>query len=94
MGVFILNNWMNALSRRFGTKKRNGFLWASLIGLGVSAAAFSFSRKGGRKAEQPSLQNLLDNFQALNTGRTPAIAGSVESAEELTPMVQDFLTKK
>lgn len=92
MGVLTLNNLMNALFSKFGRKKRNGVLWASLLGLGLSAAAYGFKRKGNRKIDT-SLANVLDTFRLQNTG-SPAAAGTAEIANELAPVVQDFLEQK
>lgn len=85
---------MDALYKLFGRKKQSrGILWASLIGLGVSAAAYSFKRKGNRRTDT-SLENVLDTFRLQNSGYTPATAGTTEIAKELAPVVQDFLEKK
>jgi len=80
---------MDALFKQFGRKKRNGVLWASLIGIGLSAAAYGFKRKGDRRTGT-SLENMLDSFRLQSTG-SPAAAGTAEIANELAPVVQDFL---
>jgi hypothetical protein len=85
---------MDALYKLFGRKKQSrGILWASLIGLGVSAAAYSFKRKGSRRADT-SLENVLDTFRLQNSGYTRAAAGTTEIANELAPVVQDFLEQQ
>lgn len=92
MGVLTLNQLLDALLSKFGKRKRNGVLWASLLGLGLSAAAYGFKRKGNRKTDT-SLENVLDTFRLQNT-RSPAAAGTAEIANELAPVVQDFLEQK
>jgi hypothetical protein len=91
MGVLTLNQLLDALLSKFGRKKSNGVLWASLLGFGLSAAAYGFKRKGNRKTNT-SLENVLDTFRMQNTS-SPAAAGTAEMANELAPVVQDFLEK-
>ncbi|MBB6446689.1 hypothetical protein [Bacillus benzoevorans] len=89
-----MNNWADALFKLFGRRKKSrGFLWASLIGLGVSAAAYGFKRKGNRRTDT-SLENVLDTFRMQNSRFTPAAAGTAEIANEYVPVVQDLLEKK
>lgn len=92
MGVLTLNQLLDALLSNFGRKKRNGVLWASLLGLGLSAAAYGFKRKGNRKSNT-SLVNVLDTFRMQNS-RSPAAAGTAEIANELMPVVQDFIEQE
>lgn len=66
----------------FGRKRNNrGIMWASLLGLGVGAAAFGFRRNGNRDS-----QNLVRNFlnkETGNEGRVPNIAPLMELSKEL-----------
>lgn len=85
-----MDNWIDALFKLMNRKKSNrGLLWASVIGLGVSAAAYGFKRKGNRKTEI-SLENVLDTFRSQNNGYKPAASGTAEIAEELTPAIKDL----
>ena len=93
MGVLTLNQLLDAVLSKFGRKKRNGVLWASLLGLGLSAAAYGFKRKGNRKPDT-SLVNVLDTFRMQNTRSSAAAAGTAEIANELAPVVQDFIEQK
>lgn len=93
MGVFTLNQLLDALLSKFYRKKRNGVLWASLLGLGLSAAAYGFKRKGKRKTNT-SLVNVMDTFRVQNTRSPAAPAGTAEMANELIPVVQDFIEQE
>lgn len=68
----------------FGRKRNNrGMIWASILGLGVSAAAYGFTRNGNKKWKNP-VQNSFQNF--MNGTRTqndpPHLA---EFSKELEP---------
>jgi hypothetical protein len=82
-----MNNSVNNLfdmGRRqnlFNNRKRNnrGVLWASLIGLGVSAAALSLRRNGKKNMLAP-IQNVMKN------GQIPKMAAVItEFSKELVP---------
>jgi Na+(H+)/acetate symporter ActP len=92
--VFELNNWIPALfnlGRRqnilnmFGRRRNNrGMMWASLLGLGVSAAAYGLGRNQNRNMMAP-FQNLISNFRTRNSGQMPNMAALTEFSKELAP---------
>jgi hypothetical protein len=89
-----LNNWITGLlniGRRqpflnmFGRRRNNrGIMWGSLLGLGLSVAAYGVGRNGNRNMGRP-IQNLLNNFGKGKTTLTPNIAGLTEFSKELIP---------
>ncbi|MBX9973797.1 hypothetical protein [Cytobacillus firmus] len=89
-----MNNWINAIFNAgrmqpflnmFGRKRRRnrGMLWGSLISLGLSAAAYGFTRNRGRNMARP-FQNLMNNTAQMTNFQKPNMAGLTEFAEELT----------
>ncbi|WP_205439578.1 hypothetical protein [Peribacillus alkalitolerans] len=90
----MMNNWLPVLFgmakrqnilRMFGRKRNNrGMLWATLIGLGVSAAAFGIGRNRQNNIAD-SAQSLMTDFKLPNLGKMPKMAALAEFAEELTP---------
>lgn len=93
MGMISLNNWINALfntgrrqlfSNIIGRRRNNrGMVWGSLLGLGVSAAAYGFKRYRNKNVLLP-LQNLMNNTGMGNVQRQN-MAGLTEFAKELVP---------
>jgi hypothetical protein len=89
-----LNNWITGLlniGRRqpflnmFGRRRNNrGIMWGSLLGLGLSVAAYGVGRNGNRNMGR-TIQNLLNNFGKGKTTLTPNIAGLTEFSKELIP---------
>jgi hypothetical protein len=89
-----LNNWIPALfniGRRqnilkmFGRRRNNrGMMWASMLGLGVSAAAYGLRRNRNRNMQDP-VQNLMNNFRLRNDGQMPKMANLTEFSKELAP---------
>ena len=70
-----MNNWIPALLNTgrkqnifnmFGRKRNNrGMLWTSLLGLGVSAAAYGLRRNQNRNMLRP-VQNVMNNIRNTN----------------------------
>lgn len=88
-----LNNWITMLfsGRRqplfniFGRKRKNrGMMWASLLGLGVSAAAYGLRRNRNKNMLQP-FQNLLSNVRFKKFSQMPNLAGLTEFSKEIIP---------
>ncbi|MDW7618018.1 hypothetical protein SC499_26040 [Peribacillus simplex] len=89
-----MNNWIPALlntGRRqnmlkmFGRKRNNrGMMWASLLGLGVSAAAYGLGRNRDRNMLRP-VQNVMNNIRTQTAGRMPNAAAITEFSKELVP---------
>ncbi|MFZ3591757.1 hypothetical protein ACOI1C_21705 [Bacillus sp. DJP31] len=87
-----MNNLLSLLFNRgkkqpflnmFGrNNKGRGWLWGSLIGLGISAAALGLGRN---RDKIPQFQNLKDNFGLEKVLRKPNTAGVTEFSEELLP---------
>ena len=59
-------------------------MYGSLLGLGLSVAAYGLRRNGNRNMGLP-IQNLLNNFGKGKTTLTPNIAGLTEFSKELIP---------
>ncbi|MGJ7922371.1 hypothetical protein [Neobacillus sp. LXY-4] len=84
------NNWMKMLinlsKNGFGRRRNNrGIMWASLIGLGMSAATYFMGRNQNRNDRTTKLQGLMQNFQQTKNAGMPNFAGLTEFAEEITP---------
>ena len=88
-----MNNWVNTLfNNRQGrnllkmfTKKRNNrwMMWASMLGLGVSAAVGLRGTRTGNILNP--IQNVMDNIRFRNPGQMPKMANLTEFAQELGP---------
>lgn len=66
----------------FGRRRNNrGILWASLLGLGVSAAAYGIRRNSNRRW-QDSVKNIMNNFRTRNTS---TLLPLTEFSKELVP---------
>lgn len=86
-----LNNWFTTLFKiagnrnilnMFGRRRNNrGMIWATLLGLGVSAAAYGFRRNGDRKWLNP-VQNVMNNRQTQNITRMALAEFSKELADD------------
>ncbi|WP_147534771.1 hypothetical protein [Bacillus marasmi] len=85
------NKWLktvNDFSKNinwFGQKKRTGkgIFWASLLGLGASAAAYQMG-KNQQNNKPDRLQTLMDNFQKTKNISLPNVA-MAEFAKEIAP---------
>jgi hypothetical protein len=93
-----LNKWISALlnlgrNQLFFTKsgrgKNKGMLWASLLSIGFSAAAYLFKRERKRNVSV----NMTSPFQSREPSYKPNIAAIVESAEDLTPDIKAYKGK-
>jgi hypothetical protein len=93
-----VNNWISAtlntvgkqnMLKMFGRKRKNkGMMWASLLGLGVSAAAYGLGRN--RKSNMlGSVQNAMNSILTRTANRVPNTM--TEFSKELLP---DPLTNK
>jgi hypothetical protein len=88
-----LNNVFNTLSK-MGKNKRSNMLgrrrknrtmmWTSLIGLGVSAAAYGMKKNRKNGDLSRSIQTAMSSMQNANLGRNMASAFS-EFSKELMP---------
>jgi len=86
-----MNKWIssffqirrNPLMAMFG-KKRNGkgWIWGSLLSLGVSVAALRLRRN---KNTQSPVNNIMNNFDIGKMSKMGNMAGLAEIAEELIP---------
>ncbi|MED2945050.1 hypothetical protein P4284_08985 [Bacillus swezeyi] len=87
--------WMTALFRNrdllFGRRRNRGTMWMTLLGLGISLAAFLFRRNGNKNNP---VQNLMKNFNQKTN--SPNVASSLvnEFSNELTPNQNAFNNKK
>lgn len=74
---------------RFGRRRRNkGVLWASLIGLGISAATYRF-----KKNRNPKMQHFMNNMRTRNNIIPNMNNIIAEFSQELIP-TDDTHTKK
>jgi hypothetical protein len=89
-----MNNWIPALlntGRRqnmlkmFGRNRNNrGMMWASLLGLGVSAAVYGLGRNRNRNMLRP-VQNVMNSIRTRTAGQMPNAAATTEFSKELVP---------
>jgi hypothetical protein len=71
--------------KMFGTKRNNrGMMWASLLGLGVSAAVYGLGRNRNRNMLDP-VQNVMNNIRTRTAGQMPNAAAITEFSKELVP---------
>ncbi|MCQ6279963.1 hypothetical protein [Bacillus sp. EB600] len=98
-----MNNWITSLftkGRRqpllnmFGRRRNtNGMIWwGSLLGLGVSAAAYGLSRNQNKNMLAP-FQNLMNNTRVGKNVQQLNMAGLTEFAKELAPNKNQFNNK-
>jgi hypothetical protein len=82
------------LFNMFGRRRNNrGIIWASLLGLGVSAAAYGLRRNGNGNRSVP-IQNFMSNFRMQNDGQIPKMATSLtEFSKDLTPNKNQLTSK-
>src|SRR4051812_10564645 len=89
-----MNKWIPALLntgrkqnifKMFGRGRNNrGMMWASLLGLGVSAAAYGLRKNQNRDMLRP-VQNVMNNIRTRTTGNMPNVTSITEFAKELVP---------
>jgi hypothetical protein len=78
-------NWN--LTKMFGRKRRNnrGVMWASIVGLGISAAAALRRRRNQNNHMDQSVKNLMNTLPTMKNGQTPNLAAiATEFSKELT----------
>jgi hypothetical protein len=73
MGNFNKLPFFNWFAKR---RRTRGTMWASLLGLGISAAVFGLTR-GKRKYTALPFQNMMKNF----TVRNPGVMGNAALTE-------------
>ena len=82
----------NILQNVFGRKRNNrGMLWATILGLGASAAAYGLNRSRNKNIKKP-LQNVMNTMQTPFKGQIPN-AALAEFAKELAPDKNSFTNK-
>ncbi|MFJ7932404.1 hypothetical protein [Peribacillus sp. NPDC096448] len=90
-----MNNWKPVLLNkgirknvlnRFGRNRNNrrGIIWASLLGLGVSAAAYGLGRNRNKNMLIP-VQNVMNNIRTRTVSQMPNAAAITEFSKELVP---------
>ncbi|MEH7355772.1 hypothetical protein V7150_19775 [Neobacillus drentensis] len=97
-----MNNWITALfnmRRRqtllnmFGRRRNNnGIMWASVLGLGISAAVYGLTRNQNGKMQNPG-QYLTNIFPMGKNAQRLNMAGLTEFAKELIPNKNPFTNK-
>jgi hypothetical protein len=97
--VLRLNNWIATIfnTRRginllqmFGRRRNNNrrMMWASLLGIGASAAAYRIGRNRNTNMMRP-VRNVMNNLRT-NGGQVPKMANAMEFAEEFVPNKKPF----
>ncbi|MPQ24524.1 hypothetical protein [Bacillus paralicheniformis] len=87
--------WITTLFRNgnllFGRRRNRGrgTMWVSLLGIGISLAAFLFRRNGNNP-----VQNLMKNLNQQNNLANAASPLTNEFSNELKPNQNVFNTKK
>lgn len=67
----------------FGKKKNGkGWIWGSLLSLGISAAAIRLRRN---KKSESTVNNIMNNIDIGKMSKMGNLAGLAEIAEELVP---------
>lgn len=77
---------LNMFGRR---RNNNGIMWASVLGLGISAAVYGLTRNQNRGTQNPG-QYLMNLFPMGKNVQTPNMAGLTEFAKELIPNKNRF----
>ncbi len=73
------------LLKMFGRKRKNrGMMWASLIGLGVSAAVYGIGKNRNSDMLRP-VQNIMESIRTRTAGPMPNVAAITEFSKELVP---------
>ncbi|MDQ0213996.1 hypothetical protein J2S13_000391 [Oikeobacillus pervagus] len=89
-----MNNWIKTffnMARKqnmlniFGRKRKNrGIFWTSLLGLGMSAAAFGLGKnRNPNTTQSQSIQNILNNFKKQNGSPTSNMSTLMEASQEI-----------
>ncbi len=86
-----MNNWLSAIlntvrrQNMFGRKRNNrGMMWASLLGVGVSAAAYGLRRNRNSNMLRP-VQNVMNSILTRTGGQMQNPAALTEFSKELVP---------
>ena len=78
-----MNNMIKPIYKMFGKKRKSrGTMWASILGLGISAAVFGLTR-GKQKYNTQPFQNLLQSFKPMNKVNQMNDVALTEFSEEL-----------
>lgn len=76
---------VNNISRLFGKKKSNrGMMWASLIGLIITVAAWGAKKNGSNSMQNPLL-NIMENMQNRPNANILNAISTSEFSKELLP---------
>ena len=82
---------MRPILKIMGVKRNNRrFMWTSIIGLGIGAAAFKFSGNKNssrdiRRDSRDSIQNILNKIQTNGNLKPANMAAFAEFAKEIIP---------
>jgi hypothetical protein len=97
-----MNNWIPTLfnlGRRqnilkmFGRRRNNrGVIWASMLGLGITAVAYGLRGNRNRNMLRP-VQNVMNNIRMQTAGNRPNVAAITEFAKELVPETNALRSK-
>lgn len=90
-----MNNWVTTLFKIWGIKnlgrllvrrrrKNRGMLWASLVGIGLSAAALGLGRNRDRNMLRP-LRYAMNRMKNRVVNQMPNTAAMTEFADEFMP---------
>lgn len=97
-----MNNWIPLLfrfarrqnmSQLFNRRRNNrGILWASILGIGVSVAAYGLG-KNQNKNLFSSFQNLMNNFRMGNNQQISNMSALTELSKEIAPVKNQLPNK-
>ncbi|WP_057767259.1 hypothetical protein [Cytobacillus praedii] len=97
-----MNSWIAALfntmsmqntMKIFGRKRNNkGIVWASIVGLGISAAAYGLKRNQSSNRSLP-IQKILNSIQMGTNSNKQNIPALAEFAKELGPDIKSLTNK-
>jgi hypothetical protein len=85
MGNFKSLPFFNLFTKR---RKTRGTMWASLLGLGISAALYGFTR-GKRKDITLPIQNIMKNFSPKGNPAMMSNTALAEFSQELLASAQN-----
>ncbi|KAA0550186.1 hypothetical protein FZW96_02280 [Bacillus sp. BGMRC 2118] len=78
---------VNMILSLFGKKRSNKglMMWASLLGLVISVAAWGSKKNGNESIQQDPLHNIMENFQNQPNSTLLKALTATEFSKELSP---------
>lgn len=92
MNLLLNIGGRKSILNMFGRRRNNrGIMWSSLIGLGISAAAYGLTRSHNTNMLKP-IKNMMNNMDMGKTTQQ-SMAGVMEFAKELTTNKNQYTNK-